>query len=95
MHHMRFCHRHKADVVRTAEKSILEIAELRSTIAQHLDTQSVMIDQLVQDSYSTTEDVGKGNKELKRASERISWAPYVFYATAAGCSFFIFWDSIV
>ena len=80
---------------RTAEKSILEIAELQTTLATHLDTQSVMIDQLIQDSFTTTENIGTGNKELKKASERRSTAKMVFYATAGVCSFFVFWDLIV
>ena len=52
------------------------------------------IDQLVQDSYLTTENLGKGNKELKRASERRSTAQAVFYSTVAFCSFLVVWDLV-
>lgn len=83
------------DQVRTAEKSILEISELHSTLHANLQQQSEHIDQLVQDSYLTTENLGKGNKELKRASERRSTAQAVFYSTVAFCSFLVVWDLFV
>ena len=47
------------------------------------------------DSYSATENVGKGNKELKTASERKSTAKLVFYGTVSVCSFFVLWDLII
>ncbi|KAK5163912.1 uncharacterized protein LTR77_010307 [Saxophila tyrrhenica] len=80
------------DQVRTAERSILEISELHSTLHANLQQQSEHIDQLVQDSYLTTENLGKGNKELKRASERRSTAQAVFWGTAGFCTFLILWD---
>lgn len=82
------------DQVRTAEKSILEISELHSTLHANLQQQSEHIDQLVQDSYLTTENLGKGNVELKRASERRSTAQAVFYSTVAFCSFLVVWDVV-
>lgn len=82
------------DQVRTAEKSILEISELHSTLHASLAQQSQHIEQLVQDSYLTTENLGKGNRELKRASERRSTAQAIFYSTAAFCSFLVIWDLI-
>ncbi|WPG99432.1 Hypothetical protein R9X50_00224600 [Acrodontium crateriforme] len=82
------------DQVRTAERSILEISELQSTLTANIQMQSENIEQLVQDSYSTTENLGKGNKELKRASERRSAAQALFYSTAAFCSFLIVWDLV-
>lgn len=82
------------DQVRSAEKSILEISELHNTLHANLQQQSEHIDQLVQDSYLTTENLGKGNKELKRASERRSTAQAVFWGTVGFCSFLIVWDLI-
>ena len=82
------------DQVRTAEKSILEISELHSTLHANLQQQSEHIDRMVQDSYLTTENLGKGNKELKRASERRSTARTVFWSTLGFCSFLIAWDLI-
>lgn len=82
------------DQVRTAEKSILEISELHSTLHAKLTEQSEHIDQLVQDSYLTTENLGKGNKELKKASERRSTARTVFFSTVAFCSFLVVWDLV-
>lgn len=83
------------DQVRTAERSILEISELHTTLHANLAQQSEHIDQLVQDSYLTTENLGKGNKELKRASERKSTAQALFWSSAAFCSFLIVWDLFV
>jgi hypothetical protein len=82
------------DQVRAAEKSILEISELHSTLHANLQQQSENIDQMVQDSYLTTENLGKGNKELKRASERRSTAQTVFWSTVGFCGFLIAWDLI-
>ena len=80
--------------ITAAQKSILEISELQTTIVSNVQMQSESIDQLVEDSYSTTENLGKGNKELKRASERKSTAQGVFYGTVAFCSFLVIWDLI-
>jgi t-SNARE complex subunit (syntaxin) len=82
------------DQVRTAEKSILEISELHSTLHANLTQQSENISQLVQDSTLTTENLGKGNKELKRASERKSTAQAVFWSTCGFCAFLVVWDFI-
>ncbi|KAF1344245.1 hypothetical protein BDV97DRAFT_364154 [Delphinella strobiligena] len=80
--------------VRNAEKSLLEISELQSTLVVNLQQQNEHIDQLVQDSYLTTENVGRGNKELKRASERPSTARLLFHSTCAFCAFLVVWDLI-
>ncbi|KAF2719498.1 hypothetical protein K431DRAFT_286621 [Polychaeton citri CBS 116435] len=80
--------------VRNAERSILEISELHNTLHANLEQQSEHIDQLVQDSYLTSENVGQGNKQLKRASERKRPAQAVFYATCAYCLVLIVWDLI-
>jgi len=82
------------DQVRTAERSILEISELHSTLHANLQQQSEHIDQLVQDSFLTVENVGRGNKELKKASERRSTAQALFYSTVAFCSFLVIWDLV-
>jgi hypothetical protein len=82
------------DQVRTAERSILEISEMHSTLHASLQQQSEHIDQLVQDSFLTSENVGRGNKELKKASERKSTAQALFYSTVAFCSFLVIWDII-
>ncbi|KAF2452730.1 hypothetical protein BDY21DRAFT_388439 [Lineolata rhizophorae] len=83
------------DQVRTAERSLVEISELQSTLAENLTTQQEHIDLLVQDSLMTAENVGKGNKELKRASERASTARVIFYATGAFCFTIVLWDLII
>ena len=81
--------------IRQAEGSLLEISQLQSQIAMNLEVQETHIDQLVQDSFSTTANVGDGNKELKKASERASTARMVFWATCALCSTLIVWDLVI
>lgn len=82
------------DQVRKAEESILEISGLHNQLHASLEQQTEQIDLLVQDSYLTTENLGRGNKELKRASERRSTAQAVFYSTVAFCSFLVVWDLV-
>jgi hypothetical protein len=81
--------------IKTAESSLLEISSLQSQLAMNLETQSAHIDQLVQDSYLTTEQVGSGNKELKKASERPSTARMVFWATCSLCAVLTLWDFFI
>ncbi|KAJ4399822.1 hypothetical protein N0V91_009186 [Didymella pomorum] len=83
------------DKVRAAEKSLLEVSELQSTLAGNLEIQSAHIEQLVEDSFNTTENVGSGNKELKRATERRSTAQMVFYGTSAFCTLLVLWDLFI
>ncbi|KAI9842806.1 MAG: hypothetical protein M1837_006909 [Sclerophora amabilis] len=83
------------DQVRSAERSLVEISELQTTLADNLATQTAHIDQLVADSYVTTENIGGGNKQLKRASERKSTAKYVFYGSCAFSLFLVVYDLII
>lgn len=77
-----------------AERSILEISELHSTLHANLAQQSEHIEQLVQESYDTSANLGKGNQELKRASERKSTAQAVFWGTVGFCGFLVVWDLV-
>lgn len=77
-----------------AERSILEISELHSTLHANLAQQSEHIEQLVQESYDTSANLGKGNQELKRASERRSTAQAVFWGTVGFCGFLVVWDLV-
>ncbi|KAF6819215.1 snare protein [Colletotrichum plurivorum] len=83
------------DKVRTAEKSLLEISELQTLLVGNLATQSAHIEQLVADSENITSDVGGGNKELKKATQRPSQARYTFFAAAGLCTFLILWDLVI
>ncbi|KAI8938380.1 hypothetical protein NX059_004276 [Plenodomus lindquistii] len=83
------------DKVRATEKSLTEISELQSTLANNLSIQSAHIDQLVEDSFNTTQNVGSGNKELQRATERGSTAQKVFWATCAFCGTLVLWDLFI
>jgi syntaxin 18 len=48
----------------------------------------------MQDSVNTADNVQRGNKELKQASEKRSQAQMVFYATVGLCTFLTAWDLI-
>ena len=74
---------------------MLEISELQSLLVNNLATKSAHIEQLVTDSFSTTENVGGGNKELKKAAERPSAARYTFFAASGLCAFLVIWDLII
>ncbi|TVY16898.1 Syntaxin ufe1 [Lachnellula arida] len=82
------------DQVRTAEKSLVEISELQTQLVNNLAVQSAHIDQLVSDSFFTAENVGGGNKQLKKAAERKSTAKYVFYASCSLSLFLVAWDLV-
>ena len=71
-----------------------EISEMQNTLAQNLDIQSANIDQLAMDSIDTSENVGGGNKQLKRATERKSTARMVFYASCGLSAFLVIWDLV-
>lgn len=80
--------------VTQTEKSLMEISSLQQTLVGHLTVQGEMIEQLVDDASRTDENVRKGNKELKKASERSSTAKGVFWGTVGLCSFLVVWDLI-
>lgn len=79
-----------------AEKSLLEISSLQSTLLAHLSTQGEMIEQLVMNAAGTDENVRSGNREMKRAGER--WgrglARGVFWCTVGICGFLVGWDLV-
>ncbi|KAK0388554.1 hypothetical protein NLU13_4797 [Sarocladium strictum] len=83
------------DKVKGVEKSLREISELQSLLVTNLATQSAHIEQLVADSEFTTENVGGGNKELTKATQRPSAARYTFFAASGLCAFVILWDLII
>ena len=83
------------DQVRTAERSLLEISELQTTLVDNLATQGAHIDQLVADSIYTTANVGGGNKQLKRATERRSTARMVFWGTCVFAGVLVGWDLLI
>ncbi|RAL11710.1 putative SNARE protein (Ufe1) [Aspergillus homomorphus CBS 101889] len=80
--------------VRNAEKSLLEISSLQQTLVAHLSTQEEYISQLVTDAGNTHSNIGEGNKELKRASERRSTAQAVFWGTVGLCTWLVVWDLV-
>lgn len=73
----------------------MEISELQSQLVNNLQAQSESIEQLESDSINTTENVGGGNKQLKKAAERKSTAKYVFYASCGLSVFLVVWDLVI
>ncbi|KAB8298035.1 hypothetical protein EYC80_001807 [Monilinia laxa] len=63
--------------------------------AENVASQAEQIEILAEQSHQTTENVGGGNKELKRASERKSTAKYVFYASCGLSAFLVLWDLVI
>ncbi|KAL4862867.1 hypothetical protein BDV12DRAFT_190093 [Aspergillus spectabilis] len=80
--------------VQNAEKSLLEISSLQQTLVSHLSVQEEYIGAMVSDASNTESNIGKGNKELKRASERRSAAQAVFWGTVGLCTWLVVWDLI-
>jgi syntaxin 18 len=74
---------------------LFEISELQTTLTENLAIQTAQIDQMVADSFSTTDNIAKGNKELKRAAERKSTARMVFLASLGFSSFLILYDLLI
>ncbi|GAM84946.1 hypothetical protein ANO11243_029490 [Dothideomycetidae sp. 11243] len=82
------------DQVRAVHRSLEEISQLQTSLMANLETQNANIDQLVQDSFFTEENVGRGNQQLKKASEKTSTARLLFHGTCAFCTFLVVWDLI-
>ncbi|KAJ5501334.1 SNARE-complex protein Syntaxin-18 N-terminal [Penicillium expansum] len=80
--------------VQNAEKSLLEISSLQETLVSHLATQEEHISQLISDVDTTQTNVGQGNRELKRATERRSTAQAVFWGTVGLCTWLVVWDLV-
>ncbi|PNS14642.1 hypothetical protein CAC42_1664 [Sphaceloma murrayae] len=82
------------DQVRAVHRSLEEISQLQTSLMTNLESQNAHIDQLVQDSFFTEENVGRGNKELKKASERPSTARLLYHGTWMFCAFLVTWDLV-
>lgn len=82
-----------AQVTQT-EKSLMEISSLQQTLVGHLTVQGEMIGNLVADAERTDENVQRGNKELKRATERTSTAKIMYHTTLWLCAGLVVWDLI-
>lgn len=80
--------------VTQAEKSLMEIQSLQTTIAQNLVAQGEVIADLVVNADMTDENVLRGNRELKRASERTRWPKYMYHVTLYLCAGLVVWDLI-
>lgn len=80
--------------VTQVEKSLLEISSLQQTLVGHLNVQGEIIGNLVADAERTDENVKRGNKELKRATERTRTAKIMYHSTLWLCAGLVVWDLI-
>lgn len=80
--------------VTQVEKSLIEISSLQQTLVGHLNVQGEMIGNLVADAERTDENVQRGNKELKRATERTRTAKIMYHSTLWLCAGLVVWDLI-
>ena len=79
---------------RTAHQALTEISEINTQIIMNLAVQSESIQHMDMESLQTTENIGGGNKQLKKATERKSTARMVFWATCGLCGFLVTWDLV-
>ena len=77
---------------RSAESSLIEISELQTQLATNLAHQNVHIDNLMQDSMTTEDNLARGNKQLKDAAAKSSIARSAFMATVMFSSVVFVWD---
>lgn len=70
----------------------MEISELQTQLATNLAYQNVHIDNLMQDSMQTEENLARGNKELRKASEKSSVARSAFMVTLVFSGVVFVWD---
>lgn len=80
--------------VTQVEKSLHEISSLQQELIGHLGAQGEMIESLVTDAERTDENVQRGNKELKRATEKTRIPRILYHTTLYLCAGLIVWDLI-
>jgi len=81
--------------VTQVEKSLLEISSMQQTIQENLEIQGEMVNTLVVDAERTDENVQRGNKELKKATERTRIPKILYHTTLYLCAGLIVWDLII
>jgi syntaxin 18 len=85
----------KSHILRSAQESLVEIAQLQNTLMSNLTNQKEQISLLTEDEYSAEDNVKGGNKELAKAAQRPSAARYTFFAASAISTFLVLWDLFV
>jgi len=80
--------------VTQVEKSLLEISSMQQTIQENLEVQGEMVNSLVLDADRTDENVHRGNKELKRATEKTRIPKLLYHGTLYLCAGLVVWDLI-
>jgi syntaxin 18 len=86
---------HSDTRARAVQTSLAEISSLQTEITMNLEVQNESVGLLEGDALTTHENVGQGNKELQKASERPSTARMVFYATCVFCTTLVIWDLLI
>jgi syntaxin 18 len=82
------------DQVKNVQATLYSIAELQTQLVTNLVEQQDNVELLARDAELTEDNVGRGNTQLKKASERRSTARMVFYSTCVLCSTLVVWDLI-
>lgn len=82
--------------VLAAEKSLLEISAMQTELVRHLVQQTEIIDRLYDEAVGSVSEIGKANKQLKRAKERSGEARLMLLVFLIGATFsllFLNWYS--
>ncbi|CAK9779950.1 hypothetical protein CC85DRAFT_278029 [Cutaneotrichosporon oleaginosum] len=82
--------------VLAAEKSLLEISAMQTELVRHLVQQTEIIDRLYDEAVGSVSEMGKANKQLKRAKERSGEARLMLLVFLIGATFsllFLNWYS--
>jgi syntaxin 18 len=82
------------DKARSAEKSMYEISQLQTDLANHLTTQNEMIENLLENAFQTSEDVTAANQQLTSAGKRNRIASkIIIYASVIIGLLLLFYDT--
>lgn len=81
---------------KAAEKSLMEISSLQSSLSAHLSTQNEHIQSLLNDSVQVQDDISKANKQLDSAKERNRRASRIIVIVTLTLAFILFfYDALI
>lgn len=80
---------------RAAEKSLYEISQIQTQLAQHLSTQNEMIEDLLNDAFQVHDDITQANQQLESAKTRNKRASkIIIYVSLFFAFLLLFYDAI-
>lgn len=81
---------------KAAEKSLIEISQLQSSLSAHLSTQNDNIQTLLNESVQVHDDIVKANKQLGSAKDRNRKASkFIIYASLILAFILLFYDYLI